>query len=128
MILNFFIDISPKFDREGPVGNRSALVQVLTWHRSGDKALSKPISTRIYDSIKRNQATSFKLFSFKHSGQSTRKCTIKGNFLSCMIKTTNVELPRWKWEEIIRFLQLRLVLRVLCQCFRNTISLWYGMS
>ena len=34
--------ISRKFVSEGPVNNILALVQIMAWHRTGDKPLSKP--------------------------------------------------------------------------------------
>ena len=36
------IKISMKFVPMGPIYNISALVQIMAWHRSGDKALSEP--------------------------------------------------------------------------------------
>ena len=37
------IQISLKFVPKGPIDNKSALVQVMAWRRSGDKPLSEPI-------------------------------------------------------------------------------------
>ena len=34
---------------EGPIGNMSALVQVMAWHRTGDKALHEPMLTQYTD-------------------------------------------------------------------------------
>ena len=48
------IEISLKFIPEGPIDNKSALVQVMAWHLLGAKALSEPILTHIYD-ISRQQ-------------------------------------------------------------------------
>ena len=36
------IKISLKFVRKGPINNNPALVQIMAWHRSGDKPLSEP--------------------------------------------------------------------------------------
>ena len=37
------INISLKFVPNGPINNIPALVQVMAWHRSGDKPLSEPM-------------------------------------------------------------------------------------
>ena len=37
------IEISPKFVPKDPVDNKSALVQVMAWHRTGDKPLAETI-------------------------------------------------------------------------------------
>ena len=38
-----FIKISLKFIPKGPINNIPALVQIMAWHRPGDKPLSKPM-------------------------------------------------------------------------------------
>ena len=38
-----FIQISLKFVPKGPINNISALVQMMAWHRLGDKPLSEPM-------------------------------------------------------------------------------------
>ena len=48
------IEISLKFIPEGPIDNKSALVQVMAWHLLGAKALSEPVLTHI-DDISRQQ-------------------------------------------------------------------------
>ena len=37
------IKISLKFVPKGPINNNPALVQIMAWHRSGDKPLSEPM-------------------------------------------------------------------------------------
>ena len=37
------IQISVKFIARGPIGSKSALVQVMAWCRTGDKPLSEPM-------------------------------------------------------------------------------------
>ena len=37
-----FFQVSLKFVPEGPVANKSVLVQVMAWHQTGDKPLSEP--------------------------------------------------------------------------------------
>ena len=37
------IAISPKFVPKGPISNIPALVQIMAWHRIGDKPLSEPV-------------------------------------------------------------------------------------
>ena len=41
--LSIFIKISLKFVPNGPINNIPALVQIMAWHRSGDKPLSEPM-------------------------------------------------------------------------------------
>ena len=45
---NFFISIpiSLKFVPKGPVGNKSALAQVMAWRQTGDKPLPEPMLTQ----------------------------------------------------------------------------------
>ena len=37
------IKISLKFVPKGPIDNKSTLVQVMAWHRAGDKPLLEPV-------------------------------------------------------------------------------------
>ena len=46
------IQISLKFVPQGPIDNNSALVQVMTRHRTGDKPLPKPMRTQFADAYK----------------------------------------------------------------------------
>ena len=39
------IPTSPKFVPKGPINTKSALVQILTWRRTGDKLLPEPMLT-----------------------------------------------------------------------------------
>ena len=41
--------ISLKFVPEGPIDNKSALVQVMAWRRKGNKPLSEPVVTQFTD-------------------------------------------------------------------------------
>ena len=41
------IKISLKFVPKGPVNNISSLVQIMAWHRPGDKPLSEPMMVRL---------------------------------------------------------------------------------
>ena len=43
------IRISLKFAPWRPIDNKAALVQVMAWHRTGDKPLSEPMLTRLTD-------------------------------------------------------------------------------
>ena len=43
------IRISPKFIPMGPIGNKSALVQVMAWSRTGDKPLPEIMLTQFTD-------------------------------------------------------------------------------
>ena len=48
------IKISLKFVPKGPINNIPALVQIMAWHRSGDKPISEPkwlVYWRIYASL-----------------------------------------------------------------------------
>ena len=50
--------ISLKFVPKGPINNIPALVQILAWHRPGDKSLSEPmIYWHIYASLGLNELT-----------------------------------------------------------------------
>ena len=52
----FFISIriSLKFVPEGPINNKTALVQVMAWRRIGDKPLPKPMLTQFTDAYMRH--------------------------------------------------------------------------
>ena len=41
------IRISLKFVPKGPIKNIPALVQIMAWHRPGDKSLSEPVMVRL---------------------------------------------------------------------------------
>ena len=43
------IKISLKFVPKGPIDNKSALVQVMAWCRTGDKPLPEPMLTQFTD-------------------------------------------------------------------------------
>ena len=49
------IRFSLKFVPKGPIDNKSALVQVMAWHRTGDKPLSEPMRTQFIDVYMRHQ-------------------------------------------------------------------------
>ena len=48
------IRISLKFVPKGPIDNKSALVQVMTWRRTGDKPLSEQMLTQFTDAYMRH--------------------------------------------------------------------------
>ena len=43
------IQISLKFVPKGPIDNKSALIQVMAWRRTGDKPLPEPMLTQFTD-------------------------------------------------------------------------------
>ena len=43
------IQISLKYVRRSPIDNKSALVQVMAWRRTGDKPLPGPMMTQFID-------------------------------------------------------------------------------
>ena len=45
------IKISLKFVPRGPINNNPALVQIMAWHRSGDKPLSEPMMVSLLTHI-----------------------------------------------------------------------------
>ena len=49
------IQISVKFVPKSPIDNTPVLVQVMAWHRLGDKPLSEPMLTRVTDAYMRHQ-------------------------------------------------------------------------
>ena len=50
---DFFIHISLKLVPKSPINNKSALVQVMAWRRSGDNPLSEPMLVYLTDAYKR---------------------------------------------------------------------------
>ena len=48
------IKISLKFVPKGAIDNKSALVQVMAWRRTGDKPLPKPMLTQFTDAYMRH--------------------------------------------------------------------------
>ena len=46
---SILIQISLKFDPMGPAGNKSALVQVMAWCRTGEEPLPEPMVTQFTD-------------------------------------------------------------------------------
>ena len=49
------ISISLMFVANGPINNKSALVQVMAWRRTGDKPLPEPVLTQISNAYIRHQ-------------------------------------------------------------------------
>ena len=48
------IKISLKFVPKGPIGNKSALVQVMAWRWTGNKSLPAPMLTQFIDAYMRH--------------------------------------------------------------------------
>ena len=48
------IKISLKFIPKDPINSKSALVQVMTWHRTGDKQLSETMLTQLAEAYMRH--------------------------------------------------------------------------
>ena len=48
------IQISLKYVPRSPIDNKSALVQVMAWRRSGDKPLPEPMMTQFIDAYMRH--------------------------------------------------------------------------
>ena len=48
------IQISTKFIPESPIDNKSALVHVMAWRRTGDKPLSEPMMTHFTNAYMRH--------------------------------------------------------------------------
>ena len=49
------IQISLKYVPRSPIDNKPALVQVMAWHRTGNKPLSEPMLTRFTDAYMQHQ-------------------------------------------------------------------------
>ena len=49
----FFIRISLKFVPKDPIDNMPAFVDVMAWHRTGDKPLPEPVLTQFTDTYMR---------------------------------------------------------------------------
>ena len=58
------IKISLKFVPKGPINNVSALVQIMAWHRTGNKPLSEPMMTQFNDAYMRHSASMTQLSLF----------------------------------------------------------------
>ena len=48
------IQISLKYVPRSPIGNKSALIQVMVWRRPGDKPLPEPMMTQFIDAYMRH--------------------------------------------------------------------------
>ena len=48
------IQISLNFVSESPIDNNPSLVQIMAWHRTGDKPLSEPMLTQFTDAYRRH--------------------------------------------------------------------------
>ena len=48
------IQISQKHVPRSPIDSKAALVQVMAWHRTGDKPLSGPTVTQFFDAYARH--------------------------------------------------------------------------
>ena len=51
------IQISLKLVTKSPINNKPALVQVMAWHRTGDKPLPEPMLTQFTYAYMRHQGT-----------------------------------------------------------------------
>ena len=51
---NVYISISLNFVPRGPINDITALVQIMAWHRIGDKALSEPMLPQVNDAYMRH--------------------------------------------------------------------------
>ena len=49
----FMIWVSMKFVPRSPIDNKPALVQVMTWHQTGDKSLPEPVMVQFTDAYMR---------------------------------------------------------------------------
>ena len=51
---SILIRISLKFDPKGPTDNKSVLVQVMAWRRTGDKPLPEPMLAQFAEAYMRH--------------------------------------------------------------------------
>ena len=51
------IEISLKFAPKNPINNKSALVQVMAWHRTGDKPLPEAMMAQFSDAYMHHPAS-----------------------------------------------------------------------
>ena len=49
------IQISLEFVPRSPIDNKAKVVQIMAWHRTGDKPLTEPMLTRFTDACKQHQ-------------------------------------------------------------------------
>ena len=76
--LCIFIRISLKFVPWGPINNKSALVQLMAWHQTGDKPLFEPMLTQFTDTM------------LRHQGEMSKLCLGTAALLSSTLLWTNV--------------------------------------
>ena len=71
------IKISPKFVPKGPINNIPALVQVMAWHRPGDKPLPEPmlVSLLTHKCVTRPQWVKMKTWISNYMPQYYERCT-----------------------------------------------------
>ena len=50
---------SLNFVPEGPIDNKSSLVQIMAWHRTGDKPLPEPMMTQFNDTYMRHPTSMY---------------------------------------------------------------------
>ena len=71
--------ISLQFVPEGPIDNKPELVQIMAWHRPGDKPLPEPMPTLFTDAYMRHEGEMC-LRSLSHRDNKTAHSLIDGSF------------------------------------------------
>ena len=93
------IRTSLKFVSKSPIVNKSALVQVMAWCRTGDKTLPQPMLTQFtrYASIRNSVLTRSSGFAFIHRKTTFSSLHRKWSFNGNNIKTTFLSLMSSCW-------------------------------
>ena len=84
--------ISLKFVPKGPIDNNPALVQIMAWHRPGDKPLSEPMIVRLPTHVCLNELINW------HSAQSAERinCFLGFDYIGAMTsKDYFQKIPDW---------------------------------
>ena len=102
------IEISLKFVPKGPINNIPALVQIMAWHRPGDKPLSAPMMVSLLTHIcvtLPQWVKSLCYFRFLHLTQKTWPQALRHLHAvstemarKCLVNSHVLDWTRWIWE------------------------------
>ena len=99
-----WVKISLKFVTKGPVDNNPALVQIMAWHRIGDKLLSKPMLTWFTDAY---------------------ICVTRGRGVNSLRPK---QTGKWNLNHDVIMLCICIMTSWLGNAFRVTVPLWGGST
>ena len=115
------LKISSTFVRKGPSNNIPALVQIMAWHRAGDKALSKTMMVSVLTHI----CQLIRHLTHRGRVRVTHICVSKhADLLSIGLQWTNIEIL----VEIPTFPSMKMLSELLCRTFRLNMSIYVPVS